>query len=593
MSTIGSVILYTTATPIHDLHYADALFMSFSAMTGTGLNVVDLATLNGIQQGTLFTLLILGHAIFIVGILSFLRARTLRSVLKDVQRKTCDQTVTQTSTVHIQTEQSLEEKNGVPSVIITSLPKISATVGELPADISTFGKSEHDVSLNDPDFIMITHPDMSDECQRVTTITVIGDNADVCDAKTRVFRMIGKLRSTIKQSKTNLTMVSSIDCGEPGWTEYKALSLISALVILYYIAFLSVGILCLGLWMKYCRPEIAEVDGVSPFWTGAFLATSAFANNGMSLLSANMGPFQREPVPLLASGLLILAGNTLFPCLLRLSIWAVRRMIPEKPAWQAWRRVFDLTLAHSQDVCAYLYPSWHTWFLLGTVLVLNGIMWGAFELAALYNVEIAALSPKYQVLDGLFQALAVRGGGFSVVAFDGLPQALLILYALMMYLSAFPVSTIISGRDAIKERSMSIPDKELDPTVDPTPSKLARGQFFCNQLRSQFSHDIWLISLVVLLVTVAESDHYKAHPVSFSTFNIIFEIISAYSCVGVSIGYPGKSYAFCGEWHTFSKLLLIVTALRGRHRGLDFSHGKAISLGGSWEPVEEKISQQP
>jgi Trk-type K+ transport system membrane component len=54
--------------------------------------------------------------------------------------------------------------------------------------------------------------------------------------------------------------------------------------------------------------------------------------------------------PLLITGLLILAGNTLFPCLLRLSIWVIRKMIPEKPTWQPWRRVFDLTLAHSQDV---------------------------------------------------------------------------------------------------------------------------------------------------------------------------------------------------------------------------------------------------
>ena len=42
MSAICSVILYTTATPICDIHYADALFMSFSAITGTGLNVVSL-----------------------------------------------------------------------------------------------------------------------------------------------------------------------------------------------------------------------------------------------------------------------------------------------------------------------------------------------------------------------------------------------------------------------------------------------------------------------------------------------------------------------------------------------------------------------
>jgi hypothetical protein len=32
-------------------------------------------------------------------------------------------------------------------------------------------------------------------------------------------------------------------------------------------------------------------------------------------------------------------------------------------------------------------------------------MWGAFELSAIHNEEIAALPPKYRVLDGLFQAL--------------------------------------------------------------------------------------------------------------------------------------------------------------------------------------------
>ncbi|KAJ6082677.1 hypothetical protein N7499_007551 [Penicillium canescens] len=612
MSAIGSVILYTTAAPIHDLHYADALFMSFSAMIGTGLNVLDLATLNGIQQGTLCSLLIFGHVIFILGILSFLRARSLRSLLKDARRKNGDQTVTHTSIVQIQTEQLSEDKDGVLSVKITSL---NATEGEVPADISTLEKSKDDVSSKYNDCTMVTHQNMLDECQRVTTITVIGDKTNVCDAKTRLFLMVGKLKSIMQQIKKDLSKSSPIDCGGPGWTEYKALSLISAVVVLYYIAFLSFGIICLGLWMKYCRPEIAQVDGVSPFWTGTFLAISAFSNNGMSLLSANMGPFQQEATPLLVTGFLILAGNTLFPCLLRLSIWVISKMIPEKPAWQSWRGVFDLTLAHSQDVCAYLYPSWHTWFLFGTVLMLNGIMWGAFELSALYNIEIAALSARYRVLDGLFQALAVRGGGFSVVAFDGLPQALLILYALMMYLSAFPVSRLIrygiitplakklrltldSGREAVKARSISISDKELDvskcspSTIGSNPSRFARSQFFCQQLRSQFSHDIWLISFVVLLVTIAESDHYKAQPVAFSTFNIIFEVVSAYSCVGVSIGYPGKSYAFCGEWHTFSKLLLVVTALKGRHRGLDFSRSKAISLGGSLEQPEEKISQQ-
>jgi hypothetical protein len=55
-------------------------------------------------------------------------------------------------------------------------------------------------------------------------------------------------------------------------------------------------------------------------------------------------------------------------------------------------------------VCTFLYPALHTWFLFATVLVFNGIMWGAFELASFRNSEIAALPFKYRVLDGIFQS---------------------------------------------------------------------------------------------------------------------------------------------------------------------------------------------
>lgn len=102
----------------------------------------------------------------------------------------------------------------------------------------------------------------------------------------------------------------------------------------------------------------------------------------------------------------------------------------------------------------------------------------------------------------------------------------------------------------------------------PRLSQLARARFVYQQLHSQFNNDMWWLSLAVLSITVVESNRYKADPLAFSTFNIIFEVISAYSCVGETIGYPGKSYAFCGEWHTFSKLLLIVVSLRGKIRSL-------------------------
>lgn len=54
--------------------------------------------------------------------------------------------------------------------------------------------------------------------------------------------------------------------------------------------------------------------------------------------------------------------------------------------------------------------------------------------------------------------------------------------------------------------------------------------------------------------------------------------MSAYGCVGVSVGYPGKNYSFCGAWHPISKLILAAVALRGRHRGLPVAIDKAIML---------------
>ncbi|KAI3094433.1 hypothetical protein CBS147333_9981 [Penicillium roqueforti] len=72
-------------------------------------------------------------------------------------------------------------------------------------------------------------------------------------------------------------------------------------------------------------------------------------------------------------------------------------------------------------------------------------MWGAFEVSAIHNEEISSLPIKFRILDGLFQALAVRGGGFSVVAFDRLPQGLLILYIFMMVGTLFFAQNNISS----------------------------------------------------------------------------------------------------------------------------------------------------
>lgn len=80
-------------------------------------------------------------------------------------------------------------------------------------------------------------------------------------------------------------------------------------------------------------------------------------------------------------------------------------MLPDTPSWKSWRVTLDFILDHPRRVYTNLFPARHTWYLLATIIVLNGIDWAAFELLSIGNKEIEALPTEYRVLDGLFQAL--------------------------------------------------------------------------------------------------------------------------------------------------------------------------------------------
>ena len=79
---------------------------------------------------------------------------------------------------------------------------------------------------------------------------------------------------------------------------------------------------------------------------------------------------------------------------------------------------------------------------------------------------------------------------------------------------------------------------------------------------------------------IVESASFEADPAVFSVFNVIFEVVSAYGCVGISVGLPNEAYSFCGAWRTLSKLILCAVMIRGRHRGLPVAIDKAVLLPG-------------
>ncbi|KAJ5619964.1 Low-affinity potassium transport protein [Penicillium lagena] len=376
-----------------------------------------------------------------------------------------------------------------------------------------------------------------------------------------------------------------------GGAEYRAICLLSIIVPVYFVLWQLLGGLGVAAYVARNKASLTEANGLNPWWTGFFFAISAFNNSGMSILDANMVPLQTSKYMLITMGLLILAGNTCYPIFLRWILYTIRLMLPDIEYFHNFRDTLTFLLDHPRRTYTSLFPSAHTWWLLLSVIVLNGIDWVAFEVLNFDNPVVDAIPEGSRILDGLFQALCVRSGGFYIVNLSTLQLGTLLIYVVMMYISVYPVAITMRHSNIYEERSLGLyaDDASLDeddleassgasvnrPPVSPT---VGRIYFIRHQLRAQMAYDLWWIALAVIIIGIVEAGQFTRDPIAYSAFNIIFETVSAYGCVGISIGLPNKLYSFSGGWHTLSKLVLCAVMIRGRHRGLPVAIDKAIML---------------
>jgi len=97
------------------------------------------------------------------------------------------------------------------------------------------------------------------------------------------------------------------------------------------------------------------------------------------------------------------------------------------------------------------------------------------------------------------------------------------------------------------------------------------------QARVLMAHNIVIILIILFLILAFEEESLTVDP-NYSISKVVFEVVSAYGNVGLSLGYLDYPYSFSGTWSIPSKLLLIVIMLMGRHRYLPESIDTAIQL---------------
>src|ERR1700761_969812 len=97
---------------------------------------------------------------------------------------------------------------------------------------------------------------------------------------------------------------------------------------------------------------------------------SAFTDLGFTITPDSMISFQTAVLPLLLGSFLIVIGNTGFPCLLRLWIWVLQKVVPSASSlWEELRFLLD----HPRRCFTLLFPASATWVLFAILVLLNGI----------------------------------------------------------------------------------------------------------------------------------------------------------------------------------------------------------------------------
>ena len=358
---------------------------------------------------------------------------------------------------------------------------------------------------------------------------------------------------------------------ELGGVEYRATKLLLKVLAFYYCGFHIIS-LCLYVgFIQVAMPYKRQIDEiqVDPTWWGIFTGASLFNDLGLTLTPNSMGNFSRSAYVLIFGSFFIVIGNTGFPVMLRFIIWIMFKLA--RPLSQH-KESLGFLLDHPRRCFTLLFPSMATWRLFIILVVLNVTDLILFMVLDLNNGYLEEIPTGYRILDGLFQAFSTRTAGFSVVDLSKLHLCIQVSYMIMMYISVLPLAISIRQTNVYEEQSLGV---YVQPPV--TQSADDNNSFVGFHLSNQLSFDLWFIFLGLFIICVAEGSRVNSN-LSFTVFSILFEIISAYGTVGLSLGYPGIDQSLSEQFCTVSKLVIIAMMIRGRHRGLPYALDRAIMV---------------
>ena len=346
-----------------------------------------------------------------------------------------------------------------------------------------------------------------------------------------------------------------------------------ALVLAYYLLWLLVSFVCFSLHLTYspaARRVLAEASPpLSPTWYAFFHTISLFPNNGFSLLPDSLMQFSRDTFFVVTCGVVATMGFALHPLGLRLFIMGVARgaqaLLPSaSPHHAALRSILDAPRRYY----THLFSRSGTLACVLTTLVgtfsLMCFFWGAnFELTYFRQWE-----PVQRALNGWFGAVMVYNAGFNTFDMSMLSQGtLLFTLATMWY----------TGRPFALGQSVTAHDVGASELHEDEQAESEVVQYLVHASLNWLRNDLAVMFICANIIALVEHRELLTLPYTGPTeargayiglFPIVFDLVSAYGNVGVSLGYPGTATSTCGVFHPFSKLVVLFLCLQGFCMGI-------------------------
>lgn len=478
-------IIYGIERAYTRVSYIDALFMTFSCISLTGLVTVDLTTLASVSQAFLLVTIVFGGftvttlPALIIKICLARRRRSERRRRKSVSEQVAvPQTQPERTSVMIVSEIKSPQNRDDIQIVLEPMDEHSqeqelsevnsvVSLGDLQAPENDITKPTVDGSPR------VSALDTSTESSVDLERNSFPENNEELDHRKRreVFDIV---REPITESRRKYVEVF-LEHKQPPASEieYLALLWITFLVIATTIVILLIGFVALGLSIQFFQNN----GSVNAWWSAFFLTISSFNNCGLTLYSDNLVRFVRYVPVNIFVALLLWAGNTMFPIIFRSLIYLCFRFARKN------KIVFKYILDKHHHLTIHLFPALQTRVYGAITIVL--LITGMVITLSIDRRNFEEYSVGTYFLISFFQTVSTRSAGFNTIDISRLSTATLLFYIVMMRIKPQMVCNLKDGAFKIasleeqirrETKHYSVNANDLSSTMSTPSSSTKTGQ---------------------------------------------------------------------------------------------------------------------